>query len=100
VTERTVFFERSAQSIDSLQRAAYRLSDKLSADITESDDQIEVRLHIAEDGTPEEIVDEFRKEALDQVLRERIRAETDDVRKLALALAFSKTTLTDQARDV
>lgn len=98
--ERLVSFERSAHSIDSLQRAAYRLSDKLSADLVEANDRIEVTLHIDDDAAADQIADEFRKEALDQVLRERIRTETEDVRKLALALAFSKTSLIDPASDV
>ena len=36
---------------------------------------------------------EFQNEVLDQVLRERIRNETKEVRNLILALAFSNTGL-------
>jgi His-Xaa-Ser system protein HxsD len=100
LTERTLSFERSSHSIDSLQRAAYRMSDKLSADIVEADDRIDVTIHLVDDSGADAVADEFRKEALDQVLRERIRAETEDVRKLALALAFSRTSLNEPASDV
>jgi His-Xaa-Ser system protein HxsD len=41
------------------------------------------------------LVADFRNEVLDQVLRERIRAETSDIRNLVLALAFSRTGLAD-----
>jgi His-Xaa-Ser system protein HxsD len=41
------------------------------------------------------LVSELRCEVLDQVLRERIRAETADVRNLVLALAFSRTGLAE-----
>jgi His-Xaa-Ser system protein HxsD len=37
---------------------------------------------------------DFRNEVLDQVLRERIRDETQDTRNLILAAAFSSTGLT------
>jgi His-Xaa-Ser system protein HxsD len=96
MTEHSLSFERSGHSLDAVQRAAYRFSDRLSCDIAEGPATIDVRVHIAE-GTdePGEILADFRNEVLDQVLRERIRNETGDVRNLVLALAFSKTGLID-----
>ena len=38
-------------------------------------------------------VDQFKKEILDQDLRESIKRETEPVRNLVLAQAFSKTNL-------
>ena len=43
----------------------------------------------------EAILAEFRNEVLDQTLRERIRGETQEVRNLILALAFSNTGLVE-----
>jgi His-Xaa-Ser system protein HxsD len=96
MTERSISFDLSATSLDAVQRAAYKFSDRFSTEITEGADAIEVTIHLAsEDADVEALVADFRNEVLDQVLRERIRAETEDVRKLALALAFSKTGLAD-----
>lgn len=96
MTERKLSFDRSGHSLDAVQRAAYRFSDRLSCDTSESPDAIEVTLHISDEtDDPEALLSDFRNEVLDQVLRERIRTETEDVRKLVLALAFSKTGLAD-----
>ena len=96
MTERVLSFDRAGYSVDSVQRAAYRFSDRLSCEISADDSSIEVRATVLEESAAaDEMVAEFRNEVLDQVLRERIRAETADVRNLVLALAFSKTGLTE-----
>lgn len=96
MSERNLSFDRAGHSLDAVQRAAYRFSDRLSCDIAEGGETIEVRVHLADDTSePEAILADFRIEVLDQTLRERIRAETGDVRNLVLALAFSKTGLID-----
>ena len=41
-------------------------------------------------------IDDFRKEVLDQDLREKIKKESEPLRNLILAHAFSKTTLVEQ----
>lgn len=94
MSEPKLSFDRAGYSLDAIQRAAYRFSDRLSCDISGGAETIEVSVHIA-DGVeePEAVLADFRNEVLDQVLRERIRAETGDVRNLVLALAFSKTGL-------
>jgi His-Xaa-Ser system protein HxsD len=94
MAERSISFDRSGHSLDAVQRAAYRLSDRLSCDVSENAEAIEVMLHTAGDNDPDAVLTDFRNEVLDQVLRERIRAETADVRNLVLAAAFSKTGLT------
>lgn len=97
MTDRSLSFDASTASVDAVQRAAYRLSDRLSCDIDLADDgAIEVTIHPAEaDVDLDALLGEFRNEVLDQVLRERIRDETSDVRNLVLALAFSKTGLVE-----
>lgn len=96
MSERSLSFDNAAHSLDAVQRAAYRFSDRISCDIHESPGAIEVAIHLSEGaGEPEAVLADFRNEVLDQVLRERIRSETADVRNLALALAFSKTGLID-----
>jgi His-Xaa-Ser system protein HxsD len=94
--ERTLSFDRSAASLDAVQRAVYRLSDRLSCDITATDGAIEVVVHPSDtDADIEKLLGDLRNEVLDQELRERVRAETSDVRNLVLALAFSKTGLAE-----
>lgn len=96
MSERNLSFDRAGHSLDAVQRAAYRFSDRLSCDITEGRETIDVSIHLADGaGEPEAVLADFRIEVLDQALRERIRAETGDVRNLVLALAFSKTGLID-----
>ncbi len=96
MTERTISFDSAAASLDAVQRAAYRLSDRMSCDIEAKDDALVVTIHPSD---PESALDalagDLRNEVLDQVLRERVRAETIDVRNLVLALAFSKTGLVE-----
>ena len=102
MTEPTLYFEIAATSLDAVQRAAYRLSDRLSCDIATRDGAVVVTVHPADAGADvDALLGELRNEVLDQTLRERIRAETADVRNLVLALAFSKTGLVegDGARD-
>jgi His-Xaa-Ser system protein HxsD len=96
MTERVLSFDQAVHSIDAVQRAAYRLSDRISCEISVADGSIEVRATVLDQETElNELFAEFRTEVLDQVLRERIRAETADVRNLVLAMAFSRTGLVD-----
>jgi His-Xaa-Ser system protein HxsD len=90
-----VVFDLGAQSLDAVQRAAYRLSDRASFEITVGEGSAEVLLTPTEGGDRARLEAELRNEVLDQVLRERIREETADVRNLILALAFSRTGLTE-----
>jgi His-Xaa-Ser system protein HxsD len=95
--ERELTFDRDGYSVDAIQRAAYRLSDGLSVDITVDERQVRCVVHMATDdiGDAETTLAAFRNEALDYVLRERIRAETEGVRNLILAAAFSGSDLID-----
>jgi len=95
--EHQVTLDESAYSADAIQRAAYRFSDRLALDLKRVNGEFVCTLLINDelrDGA-DEIAADFRTEVLDQVLRERIRSETEDVRNLILALAFSNTGLTE-----
>jgi His-Xaa-Ser system protein HxsD len=96
MTERTLSFDRAAASVDAIQRAVYRLSDRLSCDIVAGEDAVEVVVHPTDpDAEVGQLLGDLRNEVLDQTLRERVREETADVRNLVLSLAFSKTGLAD-----
>lgn len=94
--ERCLSFDPSAASLDAVQRAIYRLSDRMSCDVCTVDETIQVTVHPTDpDADLERLLGDLRNEVLDQELRERVRAETSDVRNLVLALAFSKTGLAE-----
>ena len=88
-------FPTAAYSADAIQRAAYRLSDRLSLELAadEAVYRCTVTLSVEGDQAADALLAEFRNEVLDQVLRERIRLETEESRNLILALAFSGTGL-------
>jgi His-Xaa-Ser system protein HxsD len=94
---REVTFDADAYSVDAIQRALYKLSDRLSGDVRRSEGLYSCRLRAeaTDDDAVERLVAAFQMEVLDETLRERIRVETSEVRNLILALAFSNTGLVD-----
>ncbi len=95
--ERSLSFDSSAYSMDAVQRAAYRFADRCSAEVTNGGASIEVTLSLTNETLDgDRLLADLRTEALDQVLRERIRNETEDVRKFVLSLAFARTGLTEE----
>ncbi len=96
---RDVRFDAKVFSVDAVKRSAYRFLDRFVADITIADDVIDCQLRFGSgksDVSVDNCVDDFKKEVLDQDLRERIKTETESVRNLILAHAFSRV---DVARD-
>lgn len=86
-----VTFTAEAHSSDAIQRAAYKFTDRFALELQRTGDKHVCLLHPTRDsGLDTETVNAFRIEVLDQALRERIREETNGVRNVILALAFSK----------
>jgi His-Xaa-Ser system protein HxsD len=98
VLVRELRFSGEAATIDAVQRAAYKLSDQMSVDINVVRSEIVCALHLAINEQADETVAEFRNEVLDQVLRARIRDETEAARNLILSLAFSQTGLVPESK--
>ena len=96
--ERQLTFDASANSFDAVQRAAYKFSDRISCDVAPEGSTVRCTLHFSEqaEADVEATLADFRNEVLDQTLRERIRGETQEVRNLILALAFSNTGLVEE----
>jgi len=94
VTE--VRFDVSVFSLDAVKAACYRFLDKFSPSIEVREGAILCLLHfdskISEASIAAEI-ENLKKEVLDQELRQKLKAETEPVRNLILAHAFSKTGL-------
>jgi His-Xaa-Ser system protein HxsD len=92
----SVDVDLAAYGIESVKRAAYRFSDCFAFDVTISSNTASCVLVFPDAATPEFVdtaVTNFRKELLDQDLRQSIRMETESVRNLILAHAFSRTGL-------
>jgi His-Xaa-Ser system protein HxsD len=88
-------FAVDTASVDAIQRAAYRFSDRFSSELIPGEANHRCLLTPVEDVDVAAEVADFRTEVLDQTLRERIRAETEPIRTMILAQAFSKTGVVD-----
>ena len=89
-------FDLAVFSIDAIKAACYRFSDKCSPAIEVQERTIVCQLQFDSKLSDASIVSEienFRKEVLDQELRQKLKAETEPIRNLILAHAFSKTGL-------
>ena len=85
-----------AYSLDTIKRSAYRFSDKFALDIVVDARVAQCTLIFSEAASSDVIeaaIIAFRKELLDQDLREAIRSETANVRNVILAHASSQTGL-------
>jgi len=90
----SVNFDSNVFSLIAVKKAAYKYIDSFSADISLTNDEVRCLLKLTSPRSDESfarLVDDFRKEVLDQDLRENLRIETEPVRNLILAHAFSKT---------
>ena len=93
-----VSFDLKVYSLDTLKKAAYRYINVFSINFDIHPKQVTCSLAFTDKFTPDQCkyyVDQFKKEVLDQDLRNTIKNETEPVRNLILAQAFSKTGLVD-----
>jgi His-Xaa-Ser system protein HxsD len=87
-------FDRAAVDLDSLQRAAYALASEMTVEIRiASADYVCTLVRRKRDLPADELKHRFRAEVNDQILRARIAKETEPLRNLVFALAFSQTGL-------
>ena len=97
----SVTFDRQVYSLTAVKKAAYRYVDRFSADITIVDTKINCRI-TSTSSTDQTglhgLVEDFRKEVLDQDLREEIKVETEAVRNLILSYAFSQTAISSDEK--
>jgi His-Xaa-Ser system protein HxsD len=89
-----VEFSLTVYRLSAVQKAAYNYSGKFNCNIDQSDNTIKVFL-LAKNATfdPDAAVADFCTEVLDQHLREIVAEETEGIRNLLLAQAFSRTSL-------
>ena len=94
-----VIFDKELYSPISIKKAAYKFLESFSMKISSKDDRYICELTFP-DGIKidfiEKVTDDFIKEVHDQDLREIIKNETEDIRNLILAKAFSKLDIKDE----
>ena len=87
-------FDDRVFSLPAVKKSAYKYINSFTADIKLEENEIVCALTFASPANEERasrLIEDFKKEVLDQDLREHIRAETEPIRNLIFALAFSKT---------
>lgn len=94
--EITLVFDQATVDLDALQRSAYALAAELTADIrVRGSDYVCTLFPRTPDIASDGLKHRFRAEVNDQVLRVRIAKETEPLRNLVFALAFSQTGLAE-----
>lgn len=89
-----ISFDRSTTELDALQQAAYAVADLMTVDIRASGTEYVCALFPRRAGLAgDELRHRIRAEVIDQALRLRIAKETEPIRNLIFALAFSETGL-------
>ena len=96
MTQVALVLDATAHPADAIQRAAYKFADRFSIELSRDDERFRCLLFPSNGELDDAVVAAFRNEVIDQVLRTRIREETEAVRNLVLALAFSKVELAEE----
>jgi His-Xaa-Ser system protein HxsD len=92
--EITLAFDQATVDLDALQRSAYAMAAEMTVDIRVSGSDYSCTLFPrGRDADADELRHRFRAEVNDQILRARIAKETEPLRNLVFALAFSQTGL-------
>ena len=90
--------DKSAYSLEAVQKAAYRYIDRLTVVISTDERHVVCEITPVNEAQKDFDVnlEDFKRELLDQELRLKIKNETEQVRNLILAYAFSKTGLQNE----
>ncbi|NDD11265.1 MAG: His-Xaa-Ser system protein HxsD [Betaproteobacteria bacterium] len=92
--DRSLEFDLTVYSLDAIKKALYVYTNRISANIRKQDSTAIVDIKFKPglgETSAGRILDELRNEVLDYDLRESVKKETEAVRNLILAHAFSKT---------
>ena len=89
-------FDQATAGLDALQRSVYAVAAEMTVDIRVSGaDYVCTLFPRKRDSAEEDLKHRFRAEVNDQILRVRIAEETEALRNLVFALAFSQTGLVE-----
>jgi len=92
----TLSFDKNIYSVDAIKKSAYKLSKIFSIMISVNNEKIICEITFTKNHSKDQqnhYLELFKKEVLDQDLRESISKETEPIRNLILAHAFSNTKL-------
>jgi His-Xaa-Ser system protein HxsD len=95
----TLAFDQATVDLDALQRSAYAVAAEMTVDIRVSGADYVCTLFPRSGEAAAELRHRFRAEVNDQILRARIAKETEPLRNLVFALAFSRTGLVEAAEE-
>ena len=91
-----ITFDQAITELDALQRASYAVADQMTVEIRAIGTEYVCSLFgRGPTADPRELKHRIRSEVIDQTLRLRIGRETEPLRNLIFALAFSRTGLVD-----
>ena len=96
--QKIIALDANIYSYDAILKAAYRLSNYFVIDLKQDNANFEVTISAVPKITDEQFdfsLIEFKKNLTDEVLREKIKKETENERNLILGIAFSKTDFQD-----
>lgn len=94
--EITLVFDQGTVDLDALQRSTYAVAAEMTVDIRVSGaDYVCTLFPRTQHAVDDELKHRFRAEVNDQILRARIAKETEPLRNLVFALAFSQTGLVE-----
>jgi His-Xaa-Ser system protein HxsD len=92
----TLVFDQATVDLDALQRSAYAAAAEMTVDIRVTGADFVCTLFPRRgEVAADELRHRFRAEVNDQILRARIAKETEPLRNLVFALAFSRTGLVE-----
>ena len=90
---RSFNFDPAFYSRDVILKAAYKLSNYFTIDVVSINGCYDISLSPNKNTSDESFVyavDEFKKNLVDEQLREKIKSDTEDERNLILGIAFSR----------
>lgn len=90
-------FDSATVELDALQRAVYALAREMTVDIRKSGTSWRCEIHPEPGADAARLPARLRREVNDQTLRLQIAAETESVRNVIFAVAFSRTGLIGEA---
>jgi His-Xaa-Ser system protein HxsD len=94
---RSLTVATTVYSLDTVKKAAYRFIDRFALDIDVKGNELHCLLSFNPgigDASASATLDDFKRELLDQDLREKVAKETAPLRNTILALAFAQSSAT------
>ncbi|MDE2103404.1 MAG: His-Xaa-Ser system protein HxsD [Patescibacteria group bacterium] len=92
--------DTTVYSLEAIKRTAYKFADRASIVINRtSDASVTVVFRFIganEKNNPQQVIADFCNELLDQDLRELVKKQTEPLRNVIIAHAFSRTTLAEK----